>query len=71
MSCAAQASTDTDDNYKPANTIVVGSSGPNTFTIGAGLIAVNCTHSAVAGKTPPAGLGTFGIIPPTFDDDEC
>jgi hypothetical protein len=62
---------DTDDHYKPAATVIKGTSSKTTFSVPASspVITVTCTHSAAGGKTPATGLGTFAINPlPVFND---
>jgi hypothetical protein len=62
---------DTDDHYKPAATVIKGTSTKTTFSVPASspVITVTCTHSTAGGKTPATGLGTFAINPlPVFND---
>ena len=64
---SATSTTDSDDHYKPASTLIKAKSTKAATTAASG-ITLTCTNSTTSGKTPATGLGVFATSAPKFND---
>jgi hypothetical protein len=64
---AAAVTADTDDHYKPPNTVIKSTSTKAVSKAASG-VSLTCTNSTTSGRTPATGLGLFPTSAPKFND---